>query len=210
MGSRKARSWTRRLTCSSFVTSTMFLDASSAAFLSNLTFTLLCSKVGRLGKTNASNFAFCNKAPLNKNETISVFYKKQPTYNPIMKEWLPYIDKRNKKNRSVAVWWWETVQKKDILNIWTRYPNRIIKFSNSNHNRFHPTQKPVALIEYLIKTYTNEWETVLDFTMWSGTTAVACINTNRNFIWFELDKWYREIANKRIEKQKEDKWLFVD
>ena len=62
--------------------------------------------------------------------------------------------------------------------------------------------KPVALIEYLIKTYTNEWETVLDFTMWSWTTAVACLNTNRNFIWFELDKWYREIANKRLENRK--------
>jgi len=64
--------------------------------------------------------------------------------------------------------------------------------------KVHPTQKPVALIEYLIKTYTNEWETVLDFTIGSGTTAIAAINTNRNYIGFEMDKWYFDIAQERI------------
>ena len=82
-----------------------------------------------------------------------------------------------------------------------KHPKSILTFSNANqHNRFHPTQKPVALMEYLIKTYTNEGEIVLDFTMGSGTTGVACINTNRNFIGIEKDDKYFEIAKSRIEK----------
>ena len=82
-----------------------------------------------------------------------------------------------------------------------KYPKSIIEFSNaSQQNRLHPTQKPVALLEYLIKTYTNEGDTVLDFTMGSGTTGVACVNTNRNFIGIELDENYFNIAKERIEK----------
>ena len=84
------------------------------------------------------------------------------------------------------------------------YPNTILKFKKDKA-LYHPTQKPVALIEYLIKTYTNEWETVLDFTIGSGTTAIACINTNRNYIGFELDKWYFDIANERIAWKSENK-----
>jgi DNA modification methylase len=82
----------------------------------------------------------------------------------------------------------------------TRYPRNKLYFQNdtkSGHS-FHPTQKPIALMEYLIKTYTNENETVLDFTMGSGSTGVACVNTNRNFIGIEQDDKYFEIANKRI------------
>ena len=86
-----------------------------------------------------------------------------------------------------------------------RKPKSILKINWSKNNNVHPTQKPVALIEYLIRTYTNEWETVLDFTMGSGTTAIACINTNRNFIWFELDEWYYNIANKRIQDRLSEK-----
>ncbi len=83
------------------------------------------------------------------------------------------------------------------------YPKAIIEFSNANQrNKLHPTQKPVELFEYLIKTYTNEGETVLDNCMGSGTTAIACINTNRNYIGFELDQTYFNIANERIEKHK--------
>ena len=79
------------------------------------------------------------------------------------------------------------------------YPTSILEVTNANQKqKQHPTQKPVALIEYLIKTYTNEWETVLDFTMWSGTTWVACKNTNRNFIGIEMDENYFDIAQKRI------------
>jgi len=79
------------------------------------------------------------------------------------------------------------------------YPTAILEFSNANRtNRLHPTQKPVELLEYLIKTYTKENEVVLDFTMGSGSTGVACVNTNRDFIGIELDKDYFEIAKDRI------------
>lgn len=80
-----------------------------------------------------------------------------------------------------------------------KYPTSILEFSNAKQKgKLHPTQKPVALFEYLIKTYTNEGETVLDNCMGSGTTAIACMNTNRNFIGFELDKDYYDVALKRI------------
>lgn len=78
-------------------------------------------------------------------------------------------------------------------------PTTIISFDKVRRGSVHPTQKPVALMEYLIKTYTNEGETVLDFAMGSGTTGVACVNTNRNFIGIELDQGYFDIACKRIE-----------
>lgn len=83
------------------------------------------------------------------------------------------------------------------------YPRQVLDFANPNNEVLHPTQKPVALMEYLIKTYTNEGETVLDFTMGSGTTGVACVNLNRNFIGIELDEGYFDIANKRIEQAQE-------
>ena len=84
------------------------------------------------------------------------------------------------------------------------YPTSILKYSNSdNRDRgLHPTQKPVALFEYLIKTYTNEGETVLDNCMGSGTTAIACLNTNRNYIGFELDEEYHKASLERIEEHK--------
>lgn len=84
------------------------------------------------------------------------------------------------------------------VNSGTRCPRSVIKFSNDNHGSLHPTQKPVALMEYLIKTYTNEGETVLDFTFGSGTTGVACMNTNRKFIGIEMDDNYFDIGTKRI------------
>ena len=90
-----------------------------------------------------------------------------------------------------------------------KYPKTLITFSNANQNgKVHPTQKPVALIEYLIKTYTNENELVLDFTMGSGTTGVACKNLNRNFIGIELDEKYFTIAKQRIENTKVQGSLF--
>ena len=79
-----------------------------------------------------------------------------------------------------------------------RYPISVLEFNSTNGKNVHPTQKPVALLEYLIKTYTNEGETVLDNTMGSGSTGVACVNTNRNFIGSELDEEYYDIAEARI------------
>ena len=83
-----------------------------------------------------------------------------------------------------------------------KYPTSILTYSNaSQKGRLHPTQKPTELLEYLIKTYTKEYEVVLDNCMGSGSTGIACLNTNRNFIGIELDKTYFEIAKNRIEKQ---------
>ena len=142
------------------------------------------------------------KRPLNNVEDIAIFYKKQPIYNPQYEEGKPYKVERDKKARLYEVT--NVVMKPTTtINDGKRLPKRILKFNQERG--FHPTQKPVALIEYLIKTYTNEWETVLDFTIGSGTTAIACINTNRNYIGFELDKWYFDIANERIAWKSENK-----
>ena len=98
----------------------------------------------------------------------------------------------------------EVAPKTDIVNKGERFPSSIQVFSNGNNHSVHPTQKPVDLFEYLIKTYTNEGETVLDNCMGSGTTAIACLNTDRNFIGFEMDKEYFDVANERINNHKRE------
>lgn len=152
-------------------------------------------------KDKPSNPAIAKYQPLKYHEMIHIFWGK--TYFPIMTKW----------NKNHSVWKWVRkwgsesnmpTAKISYLNdpeSDMKYPKSVLKI-NREPKPIHPTQKPVALIEYLIKTYTNEWELVLDFTMWSWTTARACVNTNRNFIWFELDRWYREIANKSLENRK--------
>ena len=149
-------------------------------------------------KTMASNFAQAKKQPFKKHEDICIFYRNQPTYNPNMEEGKAYIDSRCSGARNASVGTSKSVERKPINNNGTRYPSSVQKFSNGNNRNVHPTQKPVALMEYLIKTYTNEGETVLDFTMGSGTTGVACKNLNREFIGIELDKGYFDIAVNRI------------
>ena len=137
-----------------------------------------------------------NKMPLKDHENILVFYRKLPIYNPQFSEGKPY--KVNRKKPNLLSVYGKTGFNESFLKVNTgqRYPKTVIKF-NKEYG-LHPTQKPVALFEYLIKTYTNEGETVLDNCMGSGTTGVACINTNRNFIGIELDPEYFKIAEKRI------------
>ena len=151
-------------------------------------------------KPNNTNFMRLKREIGKRHEMISVFYKKQPTYNPQMKEGKPYKDKRTNRKS------WEGVNNQStkipIDNSGTRYPSSVQKFCNVNKNTLHPTQKPVELLEYLIKTYTNENETVLDNCMGSGSTGVACINTNRNFIGIELSQEYFNIAKERINELK--------
>lgn len=155
-------------------------------------------------KTVASNFAMCKKQPFKKHENITVFYKKLPTYNPQMQNGKPYIDKRNSSCRNACVGANSKIERKPIKNNGTRYPSSVQEFSNGNNKNVHPTQKPVALLEYLIKTYTNENELVLDNCMGSGSTGVACVNTNRNFIGIELEEKYFNIAKERIEAIKNE------
>lgn len=158
-------------------------------------------------KSQGNNFMLAKKQPIKNYEDILVFYKKQCLYNPQM------IQKRaetlarayrNRNNFEINTEHFvnikrETKNDKNPLS----YPLAVQFFKKEVNNQykkqvFHPTQKPVALMEYLIKTYTNENETVLDFTMGSCSTGVACKNTNRNFIGIELDDKYFEIAKDRI------------
>jgi len=176
-------------------------------------------------KQKASNFLNSNNQPLKVQENLSVF--NTITYTPQMrkvveiqdlldmskKELIEYhknrdyqnfwvIDKRKTINNPVwkkdsVYWkpWYKWIRKKDE---WFRKPTSILKINKDVNNNVHPTQKPVALMEYLIKTYTNEWETVLDFTMWSWSCWVACKNLKRNFIWIELDETYFKISCNRL------------
>ena len=147
-------------------------------------------------KNRPSGSMLAKKQPLRNTEVISVFYKKQSCYNPQMVEAKRVIENKRTVNKGEVVGKQKLTRKFD--NGGLAYPRTIINFSNSNHNSQHPTQKPVALMEYLIKTYTNEGEVVLDFAMGSGTTGVACKNLGRSFIGMELDDGYFDIASKRI------------
>lgn len=146
-------------------------------------------------KPNSTTPNLAKIQPMRIYELISVFYKKQPIYNPQMREGKPYTwnSKRSGGEASNI----QYAQDKAIINNGTRYPINILEFGQERG--LHPTQKPVPLLEYLIKTYTNEKETVLDNCMGSGSTGVACINTNRNFIGYELDEKYFQTAKERIE-----------
>lgn len=157
-------------------------------------------------KPLAQGFLNANKMPLRATENISVFYKKLPTYNPQMTSGKPYNKGIRKANCTTNYGdFGETNAKNETGE---RYPVNVLKFSNGNHKQiFHPTQKPVALLEYLIKTYTNTGETVLDNCMGSGSTGVACVNTGRNFIGIELDEKYFEIAQERIKRNKNDRYI---
>lgn len=148
-------------------------------------------------KPQGVNPLLAKKQPLNNIEYIQVFYKKQPTYNPQFDTGEPYKITRDKKSRLCEINN-HTFKETTTINEGKRYPKRILKFKRNTG--LHPTQKPVELLEYLIRTYTNEGDLVLDFTMGSGSTGVACLNTNRKFIGIELEEKYFNIAKERIEK----------
>lgn len=157
-------------------------------------------------KVQGTGFSACRRQPLRVIEDIIIFYKKQPTYNPQMTARDKVIDSSNWKQdkRASENSGFTTVDNSLSQKVYKeKYPvnyieiNRALKECN-NSNRLHPTQKPVSLLEYLIKTYTNEGETVLDNCMGSGSTGVACINTGRRFIGIEKDEKYFNIAKERI------------
>lgn len=139
------------------------------------------------------------KQPMKNNEDIIVFYKKQCTYNPIMLEGKPYTDKR--KGQPIQETLYNKAERQTYINKSTRYPVNTLYFDKICINQLHNTQKPVDLMEYLIKTYTNEGDLVLDFTMGSGSTGVGCMNLNRKFIGIELEENYFNIAKDRIENK---------
>jgi site-specific DNA-methyltransferase (adenine-specific) len=165
-------------------------------------------------KDKAANFLFGNKMPLKVIEVISVFYSALPTYNPqkeinpkgVSKRHLsPNPSKISKNVKEVMGGSWKETEMDETQNYHGKHyeadkllPKQLVYFSREQRGKVHPTQKPVALAEYLIKTYTNEGDLVLDNCMGSGTTGVACKNLNRNFIGIEKDPEYFKIAEKRI------------
>ena len=155
-------------------------------------------------KERLTNIAQVKKRVGKTIETISVFYKKQPTYNPQMTKYNGKPRTNRVKNGTLGIL--TDTQTKRVIEYkdnGLRYPTQILKFQRDCLTcNLHPTQKPVALLEYLIKTYTNKGEIVLDNCMGSGSTGIACLNTNRAFIGMELDEKYFEIAKNRIESHK--------
>ncbi|MDU4051046.1 MAG: site-specific DNA-methyltransferase [Clostridium perfringens] len=150
-------------------------------------------------KTKPVGFANAKKMPLKDVETIGVYYKRLPTYNPqgLIKcnRTISNSTKQLKHNNISAINGGK-FKTKTFIQEHTNYPRQILRFSVEQG--LHPTQKPVELLEYLIKTYTNEGEVILDNCMGSGSTGVACLNTNRKFIGIELDDTYFDIAYNRI------------
>lgn len=153
-------------------------------------------------KTQPTGFLNANRMPLRSHEDICIFYKQLPTYNPqkTTGHTRKLSSAEHKKNCKVTTNYNEHNLKS--YDSTERYPTSIITYSKDIQKiALHPTQKPVALLEYLIKTYTNEGETVLDNCMGSGSTGIACLNTNRKFIGMELNEEYFEMAKERIDKR---------
>ena len=164
-----------------------FTSILGASNIADLRYSFVWQKNIATGHLNAK------RMPMKNHEDVLVFYAKQPTYNPQGVKAFNKITRRGNNGECYGKSGNENLQEL------TGYPRTVQQF-NSESKTVHSTQKPVALMEYLIKTYTNEGETVLDFTCGSGTTGVACVNLNRNFIGIELDENYFNIAKERIEK----------
>ena len=157
-------------------------------------------------KPTATGHLNAKKMPMRAHEEVLVFYKRLPVYNPQKTKGHKPVNSYT-KHTSDGDCYGATSLGISGGGSTERYPRSVKLFSSDKQkSALHPTQKPVALMEYLIKTYTNEGDTVLDFTMGSGTTGVACVNTRRDFIGIELDENYFGIAQGRIkEAQKETK-----
>jgi site-specific DNA-methyltransferase (adenine-specific) len=159
-------------------------------------------------KSNPANIACANIQPLKYHENICVFYKTQPNYNKQMIEREELGKKRLKNKNNPIRFSGSAIQNKigvkkdyaiDRYDVELKNPSTVLKIK-LERGKQHPTQKPVALFEYLIKTYTNEKDLVLDNTAGSGTTAIACLNTNRQFIVMEKEQKYFDIINKRVKE----------
>jgi site-specific DNA-methyltransferase (adenine-specific) len=147
-------------------------------------------------KTHGAGFLNANRMPLRKHELILVFYKKLPAYNPQFGLRSGYNRPPPNKNNRV---YGDVTNPANIINKKTVHPSSVIVFANGDgQNMLHPTQKPIGLFEYLIKTYSNPGELVLDPCMGSGTTAEACMKSQRQYIGFEVDVNYYNIIKNRI------------
>ena len=152
-------------------------------------------------KKSTTGFLNAKKMPLRRHEDILIFAKGKTTYNPIMREGKLRF-KGGKKYANNGCYGNFNEMPKEQYNMY--YPTSIIEISNANQKaKQHPTEKPLELMKWIISTYSNENDMILDNTMGSGTTGVACVNTNRNFIGIEMDEHYFEIAEKRINEAKQ-------
>lgn len=152
-------------------------------------------------KTQPTGFLNANKMPLRAHEDICVFYRSPPTYNPQMTD--GHARKVSKAEHKVNCRKTTNYGRHmaETYDSTLRYPTSVLVFPKDiQKSKLHPTQKPVALLEYLIKTYTNPGETVLDNCMGSGSTCVAAVNTGRHYIGFEIDPTYFDIACRRLDE----------
>lgn len=149
-------------------------------------------------KTHPTGYLNAKRAPMKAHENVLVFYKSQPIYNPI--KTIGHKRKTSTKRHDLTETYGKQTFDELPYDSTERYPRSVLVFpSDKQTSKLHPTQKPVALMEYMIRTYTNEGMTVLDNCMGSGTTGAACANTGRNFIGIEMDEKYFEIAKNRVE-----------
>ena len=153
-------------------------------------------------KGKATGHTLCNIRPLKAHENILVFSKNKSTYNPQFTTGTKYKGRNNISEYKIRNKDWKISHGNRKDNDGFRYPRSVIKISNVNKIGQHPTQKPLELFEYLIKTFTNEKDLVVDNCVGSGTTAVACIQLKRDFIGFDINEKYIEMANKRIKEAK--------
>lgn len=179
--------------------------------LENLRYEIIWQKTAPTGFLNAK------KMPMKAHENILVFYKKLPTYNPQMTQGHPRkVSSKKSRTNSANRHTKKSLKGESNYGVFANeiegydstewYPLSVQVFAKDQQKEnYHPTQKPVALLEWLIKTYTNEGDLVLDNCMGSGSTGVACVNLNRNFIGMELTEQYFEIAKERIEKARKMK-----
>lgn len=152
-------------------------------------------------KCRTTGFLNANRAPLRQHEDILVFYRQQPTYNPQKRIVEPHLRTHSRSAKSAPnsnSCYGNLKQLAQDGTSCEKFPTSILQFQKKHKDWYHPTEKDVALLEYLIKTYTNEGDCVLDCTMGSGSTLVACVNTNRRGIGIELMQEYYDIAVKRV------------
>jgi site-specific DNA-methyltransferase (adenine-specific) len=161
-------------------------------------------------KTKASGHLNAKKQPMRKIENICVFYVEQCRYNPQGLIKGQFNNNRPSKSKSKNGKFTFGQEKQIEISEYTNFPNNVLDFSNPNNNTIHSTQKPVKLLEYLIKTYSNEGDLILDNCSGSGTTAVACHNLNRRFICIEKDYDYWKASVERLENAKSQLNLFTN
>lgn len=160
-------------------------------------------------KDRPTGFLNAKKMPMRSHEDIAVFYRALPTYNPQMSQGVPSHSRGHNKGVAKGNACYGSYNNESYSEATTeKYPTSVLYFAKEKQNDMHPTQKPVALIQYLVRTYSNEGDTILDNCMGSGTTAIACIREKRNFIGFELNKDYYDKACERIKLEQAQLTLF--